>query len=74
MTRGDIQVFDCPQNSPEWHAARMGIATASSFSDILTPAKSKGGEQKTRRTYMLKLAGEILSAGRRALRKKGSPW
>lgn len=61
MNPKDIQIFDCDQNSPEWHRARMGIATASAFADILTPAKSKGGEQKTRRTYMLKLASEILT-------------
>lgn len=56
----ELEIIDCEQNSPEWRLARMGIPTASSFDDILTPAKSKG-EQKTRRTYMLKLAGEILT-------------
>lgn len=54
------QFFTCEQNSPEWHFARMGIPTASSFDAILTPGKTKT-EQKTRRTYMLKLAGEILT-------------
>lgn len=56
----DIEIINCEQNTPEWHRARLGIPTASSFDAILTPAKSKG-EQKTRRTYMLKLAGEILT-------------
>lgn len=55
-----IQIIDCAQNSPEWQIARMGIPTASSFADILTPGKTKT-EQKTRRTYLLKLAGEILT-------------
>lgn len=54
------QIFTCEQNSPEWHLARMGIPTASNFDAILTPGKTKT-EQKTRRTYMLKLAGELLT-------------
>jgi YqaJ-like viral recombinase domain len=56
----DLEIITCEQNSPEWHRARMGIPTSSSFDAILTPGKTKG-EQKTRRTYMLKLAGEILT-------------
>jgi hypothetical protein len=51
-----IEVIDCEQNSPEWLRARMGIPTASAFSDVLAK-----GEGKTRRTYMLKLAGEIIT-------------
>lgn len=54
------QILTCEQNSREWHLARMGIPTASSFDAIMTPGKTKA-EQKTRRTYMLKLAGEILT-------------
>ena len=50
-----IQIFDCEQNSPEWFAARMGIPTASNFAALLAK-----GEGKTRRTYLLKLAGEVL--------------
>jgi hypothetical protein len=50
------QIITCAQNSPEWQLARMGIPTASSFSDVLAK-----GEGKTRRTYMLKLAGEIIT-------------
>jgi YqaJ-like viral recombinase domain len=52
----DIEIFDCPQNSPEWSMARIGIPTASAFSDILAK-----GEGRSRRTYMLKLAGEIIT-------------
>lgn len=55
-----LEVLDFEQNSAEWHRARMGIPTASSFDAIMTPGKTKT-EQKTRRTYMLKLAGEILT-------------
>jgi YqaJ-like viral recombinase domain len=56
----DLEILTCEQNTPEWHLARMGIPTASSFDAILTPGKTKT-EQKTRRTYMLKLAGELLT-------------
>ncbi len=56
----DLEIFNCEQNSAEWHRARMGIATASCFDAILTPGKTKT-EQKTRRTYLLKLAGELLT-------------
>lgn len=51
-----MQIFDVEQNSPEWLRARMGIPTASCFSQILAK-----GEGKTRRSYMLKIAGEILT-------------
>lgn len=55
-----LEIIDCEQNSKEWHQARLGIPTSSSFDAIMTPGKTKS-EQKTRRTYMLKLAGEILT-------------
>ncbi len=51
-----IEIIDCEQNSEEWLAARRGIPTASSFADLLAK-----GEGKTRRTYLLKLAGEIIT-------------
>jgi predicted phage-related endonuclease len=51
-----MQIIDCEQNSDIWLRARMGIPTASAFSDVLAK-----GEGKVRRTYMLKLAGEIIT-------------
>lgn len=54
------QVIDCEQGSDEWYAARLGIPTASEFATVMASGRS-GGESKTRRTYMLKLAGEILT-------------
>lgn len=47
---------ELPQGSPEWHAARAGIPTASEFSSLLAK-----GEGKTRKAYMLRLAGEIIT-------------
>jgi hypothetical protein len=51
-----IERFDCEQCSEEWYAARLGIPTASEFHTVL--AKGQG---ITRKTYLLKLAGEILT-------------
>lgn len=55
-----MTVHDCEQGTPEWHALRMGLATASEFSTILAKGKD-GGDSKTRRAYMLRLAGEIIT-------------
>ena len=55
-----MQIMDCEQGSPEWFAARAGIPTASQFSTVMASGRG-GAESKTRRTYMLKLAGEIIT-------------
>ncbi|MEC3912174.1 hypothetical protein U5A82_17345 [Sphingobium sp. CR2-8] len=55
-----MQIYNYVQGTPEWFACRMGIPTASQFSTIMASGRG-GGESKTRRTYMLKLAGEILT-------------
>jgi hypothetical protein len=56
-----IEIFDTiEQGTPEWYRARMGIPTASEFAAVITPGKTKA-EAKTRRTYMLKLAGELFT-------------
>ena len=55
-----MQIIDCDQGTEDWFRARMGIPTASEFSTVM--AKGKAGEDsKTRKIYMLKLAGEILT-------------
>jgi YqaJ-like viral recombinase domain len=51
-----VEVIACEQGTEAWYRARLGIPTASSFADVLAK-----GEGKTRRSYMLKLAGEILT-------------
>lgn len=56
-----LQIFtDLTQGSDEWRRARAGIPTASEFATVLAKGKG-GGESKTRRTYLMKLAGEILT-------------
>lgn len=50
------RIVDCEQGSPEWFRARMGMPTASEFASILAK-----GEGKMRRSYLLRLAGEIIT-------------
>lgn len=52
----DLIIHDCEQGSNEWLMARLGIPTASRFSDVL--AKGQG---LTRRKYLLTLAGEAIT-------------
>lgn len=57
-----MRIIDCEQSSPEWYAARAGMPTASEFATVMrTKGKGDDGTSKERRTYMLKLAGEILT-------------
>jgi hypothetical protein len=50
-----LQLIYCEQGSREWAVARLAIPTASRFADILAH-----GDGKTRRKYLLSLAGEML--------------
>lgn len=54
-----VEIIDCVQGTPEWHAARMTIPTASEFATVLASGKG-GGPSLTRADYMMKLAGEII--------------
>jgi YqaJ-like viral recombinase domain len=55
-----IEIINCDQGTEAWYRARAGIPTASEFQTLL--AKGRGGsDSKGRRTYMMKLAGEILT-------------
>lgn len=55
-----IQIIACDQNSPEWHQARAGIPTSSEFSTVMAKGRG-GGDSKTRRTYLYKLAAERMT-------------
>ncbi len=55
-----MRIIECEQNSPEWYAARLGIPTASMFATVMANGRG-GNESVTRKTYMLKLAGEIIT-------------
>jgi len=57
-----VRLIDCQQGTPEWHAARAGIPTASEFSTVLvSKGRGKDGESVTRRRYIHKLAGERIT-------------
>lgn len=51
-----LTILNFEQGSPEWLAARCGLPTASCFGTILAK-----GEGKTRKTYLHKLAGEVIT-------------
>lgn len=54
-----LTVYDqFEQNSPEWFRVRCGVVTASNFQHLM---RENGKASKTRRTYLLKLAGERMS-------------
>jgi len=55
-----VEILDVEQGSDEWFAARAGIPTASEFATVRAKGKD-GGVSVTRRSYMLKLAGEVLT-------------
>lgn len=55
-----IEIYRGEQGTDEWRQMRAGIPTASEFATVLAKGRS-GGESKTRRTYLLKLAGERLT-------------
>ena len=44
-----MEIFDFPQGSPEWHAIRAGLPTASEFSTVMAKGKTAGSESVTRR-------------------------
>lgn len=56
-----LQIIDCEQRSPEWYAARLGLATASNFQTIMVPIGPKGGVPLGRKTLLRTLAGEIIT-------------
>lgn len=55
-----LEVFNCPQGSPEWFRLRLGVPTASEFATILASGKD-GGASKTRKSYLHRLAAEQLT-------------
>lgn len=56
----ELQFFDCEQGTEAWYRARLGIPTASEFATVMAKGRD-GGSSVTRKTYMLKLAGELLT-------------
>ena len=61
-----VEIIDVDQGSLEWFEAKLGIPSASRFSDIMAV-----GEGKMRTRYLRELAGEIIT-GRPAETFKGA--
>lgn len=55
-----LDIYTMDQGSESWFQCKLGIVSAGSFSKVL--AKGSG---KTRKSYMLKLAAEIITGERR---------
>ncbi len=60
-----LEIIECEQGSDAWLKVRAGVVTASEFATVMAKGKGKENgkdkESKTRRKYMLKLIGEILT-------------
>lgn len=54
------EIHNCEQGTAEWFDLRKGIPTASEF-ECLVKKTAAGKASATRRTYMLQLAGEVLT-------------
>ena len=57
-----MQVHNVEQGTEEWHNLRLGVPTASRFSDIITP--SKGDLSKSADKYMNELIAEKITLQR----------
>lgn len=59
-----MKLLECTQGSPEWHAARAGVITASMFSEVrkrLKSGPSKGDYSAAAKDYAFRLAVERIS-------------
>lgn len=54
-------IHHCEQGTPEWFDIRKGMPTASEFECLMKKGRDGKTPSATRRTYMLQLAGEILT-------------
>lgn len=63
-------LHDVEQRSPEWHAMRLGIPTASEFSQLVTPT---GKPSASLKTYAMSLAAELY-IGRPVNMWSGNAW
>ena len=54
-----MKIYDVPQGTPQWHAARCGKITASRIADVMR--KTKTGVSASRATYAGELVAQRLS-------------
>lgn len=56
-----MQIIDCEQGTPEWHAARAGRVTASRIADVMAFSAKDGRPLAGRTNYEAELTCEILT-------------
>jgi hypothetical protein len=56
-----MEIIDCEQRGPDWYRARAGIPTASMFKTVMASGKTAADDSKTRKAYLYKLAGEVIT-------------
>ena len=56
-----LRFIDCEQGTEEWFRARMGMPTASEFGTVVAKGKTAGAISETRRKYLYRLVGEIIT-------------
>jgi hypothetical protein len=52
-----VEYFDVEQNTPEWHALRCGLPTASNFQCLM----AESADRKVRAKYLRQIAGEVIT-------------
>lgn len=58
----ELQIFeDLEQGTPEWHAARCGVVTASVFATVMAKGRTAGTPSETRKKLLYQLAAEIIT-------------
>lgn len=58
----DLQIFeDLEQGTPEWHAARCGVVTASVFHTVMAKGRTAGTPSETRKKLLYQLAAETIT-------------
>lgn len=58
----ELQIFeDMEQGTPEWHAARCGVVTASVFHTVMAKGRTAGTPSETRKKLLYQLAAEIIT-------------
>lgn len=72
-------ILDVEQGSAEWLEARLGLASASRFKDILSEPRSKADKEsgklsETAYSYMCELAAEVLTGKQAELSGKALEW
>lgn len=74
-----MQIINVEQGSPEWHEFRLGVVSASRFSDIQTEPRTKkdkdaGKLSMTSLAYMNELIAEIITRQYEELSAKPLDW